>query len=197
MLKKFLFCLCLVFLPAPLPAMDIDAPDDDHGYLMRRRDRITKIVEKMEAAKAKARMPVSQMPNIWPVHGVVTSLYGPRKSPFTGKRRFHTGIDIGAPTGTPVRAPAGGLVIFAGPDGSYGNAVEIHHGKGVVTRYAHLSRVIAKKGEVLKRGETLGLVGSTGRSTGPHLHYEVILSGQHTNPFRHVLVNDRRYLAGN
>lgn len=130
---------------------------------------------------------LAAMPTIWPVAGFISSPFGGRFSSFTGRGEFHKGIDIRGRPGTPVIAPAGGTVSFAGSDGAYGLSVEIRHGKTIVTKYAHLQRIAVREGQTVKRGELVGGVGSTGRSTGPHLHYEVKLGGVHVNPMRYIL----------
>lgn len=126
-------------------------------------------------------------PSIWPVSGWVTSPFAWRTSPFTGKREFHKGLDISAPRGTPVYAPARGLVKFAGRDGSYGIAIKMKHNSSLTTRYGHLHKIAVKSGQTVTRGELIGYVGNTGRSTGPHLHYEVRLNGVPVNPKRYIL----------
>lgn len=130
---------------------------------------------------------LASTPSIWPVRGWVTSGFGYRNSPFTGKRRFHAGLDISTRRGTPIKAPADGVVTFAGVEGSLGRMVVINHGHGLVTRYAHLKKSVVTVGKKVKRGELIGQVGNTGRSTGPHLHYEVLLSGTPTNPRNYIL----------
>ncbi len=131
---------------------------------------------------------LASTPSIWPVEGgFVTSNFGMRTAPFTGVRRLHKGIDISAPIGTPVVAPARGKVIFAGNDGAYGLSVEIDHGSGIITRYAHLNKFHVKKGDLVERGHRFADVGNTGRSTGPHLHYEVVVNGIATNPNAYLL----------
>jgi murein DD-endopeptidase MepM/ murein hydrolase activator NlpD len=127
-------------------------------------------------------------PSIWPTAGWVTSPFGPRISKFTGKREFHKGIDVSAPEGTPVYAPASGKIVYAGRDGSYGLTIKISHNSNLLTRYAHLQSVDVKVGRKVERGEIIGRVGNTGRSTGPHLHYEVRLSGMPVDP-RHYILN--------
>ena len=127
------------------------------------------------------------MPSIWPVEGMLSSRFGGRASPFSGRGEFHKGLDIRNRAGTPIVAPAFGIVIMAGPDRAYGNSVEIDHGNGIITKYAHMQRFVVHKGQSIKRGEVLGYVGSTGRSTGPHLHYEVRLNGMHVDPMRYIL----------
>lgn len=130
---------------------------------------------------------LSAMPSIWPVTGFVSSSFGGRNSPFGRGGQFHKGLDISNRIGTPVVAPAEGTVIMAQPDGAYGNSVEIEHGGGIVTKYAHLQKSVVKPGQWVKRGEVLGYVGMTGRTTGPHLHYEVRLNGVPVNPMRYIL----------
>ena len=126
-------------------------------------------------------------PSIRPVKGWITSRFGRRESPFTGRREFHRGLDMAIQAGTPIIAPADGLVTYSGRKGLMGNMVTIEHGYGMVTRYGHISKLLKKKGERIKRGETIALVGNTGRSTGPHLHYEVRLNGVAVNPMNYFL----------
>lgn len=126
-------------------------------------------------------------PSIWPTTGWVTSGFAWRTSPFTGKREFHKGIDISAPRGTPIYAPARGVVRFTGRDGAYGLSIRVRHNDSLSTRYAHLNRIAVKPNQKVARGELVGYVGSTGRSTGPHLHYEVRLNGMPVNPRKYIL----------
>jgi murein DD-endopeptidase MepM/ murein hydrolase activator NlpD len=116
----------------------------------------------------------------------LTSTFGTRLDPFTRSLAQHSGIDFRAPTGTPVRAVAAGKIVEAGPNGGYGRMVEIDHGFGITTRYAHLSAITVNEGDTIARGAVLGHVGSTGRSTGPHLHYEVRIDDDATDPMRYV-----------
>lgn len=122
-----------------------------------------------------------------PVEGVVTSSFGQRVNPFTQKRSEHKGIDIAAAEGTPIYSGQMGRVTFAGDAGTYGNMVEVLHLDGSIARYAHASVVEVKVGQRIHKGDTLGLVGSTGAATGPHLHYELLANGQHINPAAHGL----------
>jgi len=125
-------------------------------------------------------------PSIWPVRGWVTSPFGMRTSPFSGIPSFHEGLDIAAQTGTPVIAPADGLVIKAGFSPGYGNMVVISHGYGIKTVYGHNSRLNVKEGQQVKRGDVISFIGDTGSSTGPHLHYEVRQNGLPVNPMKYL-----------
>jgi murein DD-endopeptidase MepM/ murein hydrolase activator NlpD len=125
-------------------------------------------------------------PSVWPVRGWVTSPFGKRTSPFTGILTFHEGLDIAAQTGTPVVAPADGVVLKAGFSPGYGNMVEISHGYGIKTVFGHNSRLHVKVGQHVKRGDVISYVGDTGSSTGPHLHYEVRLNGLPVNPKKYL-----------
>jgi murein DD-endopeptidase MepM/ murein hydrolase activator NlpD len=171
---------------------------EDHKELMRemhQRIDITDLhtglqhksfAELLEKLKAKRSL-LAATPSIRPLDGWKTSGFGYRRSPFTGRRELHKGLDIAAPKGSPIIAPADGRVIYANRKGLMGNMVTIKHGYGIVTRYGHLSKMLKKKGEKVERGEVIALVGSTGRSTGPHLHYEVRLNGVPVNPEKYIL----------
>ncbi|MGA2130867.1 MAG: M23 family metallopeptidase [Bryobacteraceae bacterium] len=121
-------------------------------------------------------------PSIWPVEGRLMGGYGVRTDPFSGEGAMHTGVDISAPTGTTVRATADGIVSFAAWYNGYGQLVVVSHGGGVETYYAHLSRFSVVEGQEVRRGDPVGAVGSTGRVTAPHLHYEVRIGGAPVNP---------------
>jgi murein DD-endopeptidase MepM/ murein hydrolase activator NlpD len=123
-------------------------------------------------------------PSMWPIAGWITSSYGSRPDPFNGEYDFHPGLDISANYGQDVFAPADGIVESAAASGNYGNLLTINHGFGITTRYGHLSKFAVTSGEAVRRGQIIGHVGSTGRSKGPHLHYEVLVNGQLTNPLR-------------
>ena len=127
------------------------------------------------------------LPSVWPVAGFITSRFGSRPSPFTGSRESHKGLDISARPGTPIYAPGKGTVAFASADGAYGNSVILQHGGGLSTRYAHMQRFVVREGQILNRGDLIGYVGSTGRVSGPHLHYEVMLNGLQVDPMRYIL----------
>ena len=130
-------------------------------------------------------------PSIWPTHGWLSSSMGNRADPLTGEKDFHPGLDISADKGDPVYATADGKVSSAAMAGNYGNLVVIDHGFGIETRYGHLSAFKVHDGQVVKRGDLLGLVGMTGRTTGAHLHYEVRANGRILNPLQ-LLLNPRR-----
>jgi murein DD-endopeptidase MepM/ murein hydrolase activator NlpD len=139
-------------------------------------ERLTNQDEKMAAT-----------PTIAPVLGLLTDGYGRRADPFTGRRSFHRGLDISARRGTPVHAPADGVVVFAGRNGGLGKTLRISHGFGYTTVYGHLDTIEVEAGTEVHRGDEIGLLGNTGRSTGPHLHYEVELDGRAVNPLYYIL----------
>lgn len=126
-------------------------------------------------------------PAIWPTRGWVTSRFGYRLSPFTGLREFHQGLDISTQMGTPIISPADGVVVRVGMQGGYGKMITIDHGYGCTTRYGHVSKAMVKVGSRVKRGQVIAAVGTTGRSTGPHLHYEIHKNGLPVNPKRYIL----------
>lgn len=130
---------------------------------------------------------ISATPSLMPTKGLFSSGFGGRRDPITSRPAFHPGLDISAPTGTPVVATADGVVTLAGWDGSLGNAIRISHGFGIHTRYGHMSKLAVESGRKVKRGEVIGYVGSTGRSTGPHLHYEVYRDGEAVDPLAYIL----------
>ncbi|MDR2573064.1 MAG: M23 family metallopeptidase [Desulfovibrio sp.] len=141
----------------------------------------------LRALREKRDM-LASMPSIWPAVGFISSSFGRRLSPLSGKGSdFHKGLDISNRVGTPVVAPAEGTVTLTAPDGAYGNSVEIHHGSGITTKYAHLQRWTVQPGQWVKRGQVIGYIGMSGRTTGPHLHYEVHLHGVPVNPMRYIL----------
>lgn len=126
-------------------------------------------------------------PSIWPVRGWVSSGFGRRISPFTGNDTMHGGVDISAPMRTPVVAPAAGTVAFAGSEAGLGNTVTLSHGYGMRTIYGHMDKLKVKTGQPVRRGDILGWVGNTGLSTGPHLHYEVEVSGTGVDPLKYII----------
>lgn len=130
---------------------------------------------------------LASTPSIWPAKGWLASGFGSRISPFTGLSQRHQGIDIANRMGITVIATADGLVVRAGKDGSLGKYVVINHGYGLKTKYGHLSKLDVKRGQKVKRGEKIGAMGSTGKSTGPHLHYEVLVNNVASNPLKYIL----------
>jgi len=130
---------------------------------------------------------LASTPSIRPVNGWVTSGFGKRTSPFTGQSEFHTGLDISNAPGTKIIAPANGRVSIAGEKLYIGNLLAIDHGHGRVTQYGHLKEILVNPGQEVKRGDVIGLIGNTGRSTGPHLHYEVLINGTPVNPSKYIL----------
>ncbi|MBD3179320.1 MAG: peptidoglycan DD-metalloendopeptidase family protein [Candidatus Latescibacteria bacterium] len=146
-----------------------------------------KIVDLLEKEK-KVR---DCTPSVRPLRGgFLSSRFGRRIDPFTGRICLHEGVDYCARAGVPVVCTANGYVTMSRKDGGFGLVVEVNHGNGFKTRYAHLSRALVKRGQHIKRNEVLGLVGNSGRSTGPHLHYEVVFRGVHRNPLHYIIPDD-------
>ncbi|HTW59250.1 MAG TPA: M23 family metallopeptidase [Terriglobales bacterium] len=125
-------------------------------------------------------------PNLWPVDGQITASFGERIDPFNGEGAFHSGVDISSAYGTAVIAPADGIVTFADELGGYGRAIMINHGNGISTRYGHLSGFAVTAGQAVHRGDVIGYIGTSGRSTGPHLHYEVRINDTPVNPYKYL-----------
>lgn len=135
---------------------------------------------------------LSSIPRGLPVNGYITDGFGMRRNPFNGEgREVHEGLDIAVDFGTPVSATADGLVIYAAPHAGYGNLVIVYHSNGITSRYGHLSRIAVEAGQRVKRGDQVGNVGSTGRSTGPHVHYEIRENDQSVDPLRYVSQTNR------
>lgn len=151
--------------------------------LDKREMSLTELVDFLE----EQRLIMLSTPTIWPVRGWVSSQFGFRTSPFTGRRVFHEGLDIAAPYGLDVKATAKGIVVFSGEKSGYGNVVTIDHGYGYMTRYGHNSRLTVKVGDKVEKGDAVAKVGSTGRSTGPHSHYEVLVNGIPVNPTKFII----------
>jgi murein DD-endopeptidase MepM/ murein hydrolase activator NlpD len=137
----------------------------------------------LASRNSRRLVPLAARPSIWPVDGpLMRSAFGNRTDPFSGEGAFHTGVDISAPTGTPVRSTADGTVVFSAFEGGYGRLVVVDHGGGLRTYYAHLSKFSVHTGQEVRRGDYVGNVGSSGRTTAPHLHYEVRSGGAPVNP---------------
>lgn len=167
---------------------------DTPNALMGRLDRLSaeatrqeQSLQELQAYFQDQKSLLASTPSIWPARGWVTSDFGQRLDPYTADRVMHQGLDIAAPHGKEVFAPSDGTVVFAGLEGGYGNVIVIDHGYGIKTRYGHLAKIMVKSGEKVKRGAKIAAVGNTGRSTGPHLHYEVRVNGIPQNPRKFIL----------
>ena len=183
----------------PENTLDQELPlDQRHNNLIREMGQQSRQV-KMAASQQeldfnhlisqleKKKNILAATPSIRPVDGWITSKFGYRKSPFTGKRDFHAGLDIANRPGTKIIATADGKVTYAARKIFIGNLVTLDHGYGKQTKYGHLKKILVKRGQKVKRGEVIGLLGNTGRSTGPHLHYEVRINGTPVNPLKYIL----------
>jgi murein DD-endopeptidase MepM/ murein hydrolase activator NlpD len=126
------------------------------------------------------------VPSIWPLRGQISAGFGQRLDPFSGEGAFHSGLDIRAPYGTRVDSTAEGIVLHAGLDSGYGNEIIVDHGFGIMTKYGHLSKIFVVVGQEVKRGQVIGAVGMTGMTTGPHLHYEVLVNDTPVNPMKYL-----------
>jgi murein DD-endopeptidase MepM/ murein hydrolase activator NlpD len=168
------------YLPLEHPSLELldhtltalEQVADQHG------DLFTLAESRLFESRLKALM----VPNSKPIDAPVGSGFGFRTDPFTGRAALHTGLDFSADPGTPILAAAGGMVVSVEVHPQYGNLLEIEHGNGLTTRYAHAQRILAKTGDLVKRGQPVALVGTTGRSTGPHLHFEVLVDGVMQDP---------------
>ena len=157
--------------------------DDLESEITRQTLETTELYEYLSNQK----LVLAHTPSIWPAKGWLSSGFGNRISPFTNEKEFHKGLDISARMKSPVIAPADGVVTSTGKNYGYGLHLTINHGYGLKTVYAHLNKALVKKGSRVKRGQEIALVGNSGRSTGPHLHYEVRLNGVPVNPHRYIL----------
>lgn len=148
------------------------------------------------ALEAKRSL-LASTPTIWPVKGWLTAGFGHRRSPFTGQRQMHEGVDISNSAGTPIIAPADGIVTYTGPLGAFGNVVSLNHGNKISTFFAHLQQHKVTQGQRVRRGDVIGLVGATGRATGPHLHYEIQINEVSVDPTKYVIDSETVKLLGN
>jgi murein DD-endopeptidase MepM/ murein hydrolase activator NlpD len=162
----------------------LPSPEDTFGVLRVLLQGLENRLDYVRSSVEKRQELAAATPSIWPAHGWLSGVFGGRRDPFTGQRGFHQGIDISADRGQPVYATADGTVTTAGRAGEYGNLIVLSHAFGLSTRYGHLSRFNASVGQQIKRGEIIGYVGSTGRSTGSHLHYEILVNGRLINPLQ-------------
>ncbi len=159
------------------------AVDEAAARFGERSDELSLLESELHYREASARLVPSARPL---VDALVGSRFGSRIDPFTGRRVAHEGLDFGAPVGTPILAAAAGVVVLAGKRPGYGNQVDIDHGNGLVTRYAHASKIDVAEGEIVRQGQKIAEVGSTGRSTGPHLHFEVRIEGAPRDPLPYL-----------
>lgn len=162
----------------------LSTPEDTFGVL---RDLLHGLENRLRYVRRdveRRELLASATPSIWPAHGWLTGTFGGRSDPFTGEPGYHQGIDISTEKGQPVYATADGMVEGASYTGDYGNLIVLKHGFGLTTRYGHLSSFAATPGQSVKRGDVIGYVGSTGRSTGSHLHYEILANGKLINPLQ-------------
>ncbi|HVE73144.1 MAG TPA: peptidoglycan DD-metalloendopeptidase family protein [Thermoanaerobaculia bacterium] len=160
---------------------------DDVDKMSFRSDRLSKDLNQLEERFVAQSLMLSSTPSIAPVRGILTDGFGGRSDPFTREPGQHNAVDISSAIGQPIRAPADGIVVKAEWASGYGNVIYISHGYGYSTRYGHLSSFATRPGQRVKRGEVIGHVGSTGRSTGPHLHYEVRVNNNPVNPLEYIL----------
>lgn len=176
---------------------DTDTKGEFMTKMLNFSERLTRVEERLKISEGGKKLTAelkrevflvesekNSIPSGWPTEGRITTSFGPYPSPFTGKMEFHTGIDIVSPRGTPVYAPGDATVKFTGVKGQYGNVIILDHGIGIRTEYQHLSEISVKKGEKLKKGQLIGKVGNTGKSTAPHLHYEIRVNDKPTDPVK-------------
>jgi murein DD-endopeptidase MepM/ murein hydrolase activator NlpD len=153
------------------------------GMVSEMEPRMSTLVQDLEDWRSVQ----SSLPTIWPVDGILSSEFGYRSSPFGRHHwKFHTGLDIAAPRGTPVVAPAAGVVTYAGYFAGYGRTIEIDHGHGIRSRFAHNTQIFFAEGDAVEKGQIISTVGSTGRTTGPHLHYELFIHGHQVDPLDYL-----------
>ncbi len=167
--------------------------DTELNRMLKYSDFELKSLSRIHTKLARDERLRRHTPSIYPTSGILTSPFGFRRDPFTGKIKHHDGIDISAPVGTPIVAPADGIVKTVRWVRGYGLMIEIDHGYGVTTRYGHCSRAAVRQGQFVRRGQIIGYVGNTGRSTGPHLHYEVRVMGRPVNPIKYIIPDTALY----
>jgi murein DD-endopeptidase MepM/ murein hydrolase activator NlpD len=177
-------------------APGLSSPENTFGLLHDLLNGIESRLRVVRSDVERRNVLAASTPSIWPTQGWLSSGTGGRSDPFTGEADYHPGLDISADRGTPVYATADGTIGHASFSGAYGNLVVVEHQFGIETRYGHLSAFRTARGQTVKRGDLIGLVGATGRATGPHLHYEVRVNGRILNPLS-FLLNSRRGANGN
>ena len=170
------------------PGATTDSPETPIASIEKQLVALDAALESIDAAASRRKLSHMLFPSREPVRDARrSSNFGNRYDPFTGRRAFHSGMDFPAPQGTPIYASAGGKVVVAGWHREYGNKIEIDHGNGLVSRYAHAYKLLIKEGDVVSPGQKIALVGTTGRSTGPHLHFEILENGQFVNPAHYLI----------
>jgi murein DD-endopeptidase MepM/ murein hydrolase activator NlpD len=162
----------------------LSTPEDTFGVLRDLLQGLESRLRNVRRDVERRQELAAATPSIWPAHGWLTGTFGGRSDPFTGEPGFHQGLDISTEKGQPVFATADGSIEAASYSGDYGNLIVLKHEFGLVTRYGHLSSFVVKPGQQVKRGDVIGYVGSTGRSTGAHLHYEILANGKLINPLQ-------------
>ncbi|HEX9399154.1 MAG TPA: M23 family metallopeptidase [Anaeromyxobacter sp.] len=173
--------------PAPAAEANLSALPGKLSSLQSEASRQEQSLRELQEYFDDQRSLLASTPSIWPTRGWVTSDFGTRIDPYSAERKMHQGMDIASPHGQTVYTPSDGTVVFLGSEGGYGNVLVIDHGYGVKTRYGHLSQILVHLGDRVKRGDKVAAVGNTGRSTGPHLHYEVRVNGIPENPRKFIL----------
>lgn len=180
-----------------LTKVSIDGLGGELDRLSREMNDRNKSFQGLITALEAKRSLLASTPTIWPVKGWMTAGFGHRRSPFTGQRQMHEGVDISNSAGTPIIAPADGIVTYTGPLGAFGNAISVNHGNKISTFYAHLQQQKVTQGQRVRRGDVIGLVGATGRATGPHLHYEIQVNEVPVDPTKYVIDSETVKFLGN
>ncbi len=177
--------------------ISVDNLGSELDRLSREMNDRNKSFQGLLGALEAKRSLLASTPTIWPVKGWMTAGFGHRRSPFTGQRQMHEGVDISNSAGTPIIAPADGIVTYTGPLGAFGNAISVNHGNKISTFYAHLQQQKVTQGQRVRRGDVIGLVGATGRATGPHLHYEIQVNDVPVDPTKYVIDPETVKFLGN
>ena len=179
-----------VSVGSPALVAPLSAPEDTFGVIRDVLGRLEVGLRVVRTDVERRQALAAATPSIWPTIGWLSAGFGPRPDPITGEPGYHQGLDISADKGHPVLATADGVVETAEWSGNYGNLLVVDHGFGIKTRYGHLAAFAVRQGGAIKRGDVIGYVGATGRTTGPHLHYEILVNGQLMNPLQ-LLVSSR------
>lgn len=181
----------------PSTGIRTDSLDGEFDRLSREMNDRNKSFQSLIGSLETKRSLLASTPTIWPVKGWLTAGFGQRRSPFTGQRQMHEGVDIANTVGTPVIASADGIVTYTGPLGGFGDVVSVDHGHKISTFYAHLQQHKVAQGQRVRRGDVIGLVGTTGRVTGPHLHYEIQVNEVSVDPTKYVIDQETVKYLGN